>query len=140
MKINLTTDYATRIILYLAEKQDIASSDEISKANGITQQYVLKIMKTLVKTGIVGRKFGVKGGFFYAKKLDEVTLFDIVTTMQGELQLNQCIEDPESCTAEKHGNCPVRDFYKTLQEDIIKSMKSKTIEKLIEESNERKNI
>lgn len=138
MKINITTDYATRIILYLAEKQDIASSNEISKANGITQQYVLKIMKTLVKTGIVGRKFGAKGGFFYAKKLDEVTLFDIVTIMQGDLQLNQCIEDPESCTAEKHGNCAVRDFYKNLQDDIIRDMKSKTIEILLKENNKKR--
>lgn len=132
MKINLTTDYATRIILYLAKKQDIASSDEISKANGITQQYVLKIMKTLVKSGIIEHKFGVKGGFYFNKNPEDVTLYDIVALFQGDLVLNQCIDDAESCTAGKSGNCAVRDFYIQLQDDIINRMKSESVETLLQ--------
>lgn len=134
MKINLTTDYATRIILYLGQKKGIANSDEISKANGITKQYVLKIMKTMVKSGIVGHKFGVKGGFYFAKKPEEVTLYDIVTLMQGDLLLNQCIADSGSCSAGKSGNCAVRDFYSRLQDDITEKMKSKTVKMLLEEN------
>ena len=65
MKLNMTTDYATRILLYLANKSDIANSEEISVNSGISKQYVLKIMNTLVDSGMIDKRRGRKGGVFF---------------------------------------------------------------------------
>lgn len=69
MKLNMTTDYATRILLYLANKSDIANSEEISFNSGISKQYVLKIMNTLVDSGMIDKRRGRKGGYFWVSIL-----------------------------------------------------------------------
>lgn len=43
MQLNVTTDYAIRIILYLALRKEITTSKEIAAAMSIPQNYVLKI-------------------------------------------------------------------------------------------------
>lgn len=43
MQLNVTTDYAIRTVLYLAIKDELATSNEIAMAMGIPPSYVLKI-------------------------------------------------------------------------------------------------
>lgn len=53
MQLNVTTDYAIRIVLYLAIKKEITTSKEIGAAMGIPKNYVLKITHKLVEAGII---------------------------------------------------------------------------------------
>ena len=52
MQLNVTTDYAIRTVLYLAIKDELATSNEIAMAMGIPPSYVLKITSKLVVAGI----------------------------------------------------------------------------------------
>ena len=42
MQLNVTTDYAIRTVLYLAIKDELATSNEIAMAMGIPPSYVFK--------------------------------------------------------------------------------------------------
>lgn len=55
MQLNVTTDYAIRTVLYLAIKDELATSNEIAMAMGIPPSYVLKITSKLVVAGIIKR-------------------------------------------------------------------------------------
>ncbi len=55
MQLNVTTDYAIRIILYLALRKEITTSKEIAAAMSIPQNYVLKITHKLVEAGLIKR-------------------------------------------------------------------------------------
>ena len=49
MQLNITTDYAIRIILALANRDgEVVSSKDISMTMKIPQKYVLKITRSLV--------------------------------------------------------------------------------------------
>lgn len=72
MQLNFTTDYAIRIVLYLAYKGEIASSSEISKKIEMSKSYALKVTKRLFKAGILDRKKGIYGGFFLSKKPEQI--------------------------------------------------------------------
>lgn len=58
MQINITTDYAIRIVLYLAIRKELVSSVDIAYAMGIQPGYVLKITRKLVNAGILLRVVG----------------------------------------------------------------------------------
>ena len=45
MQLKITTDYAVKLVLYLAIKKRIATSHELSEALDIPQSMVLKIGK-----------------------------------------------------------------------------------------------
>ena len=64
MQLNVTTDYAIRTVLYLAIKDELATSNEIAMAMGIPPSYVLKITSKLVVAGIIKRIVGAQGRLF----------------------------------------------------------------------------
>ena len=69
MQLNVTTDYAKigraiRTVLYLAIKDELATSNEIAMAMGIPPSYVLKITSKLVVAGIIKRIVGAQGRLF----------------------------------------------------------------------------
>ena len=63
MQLNVTTDYAIRIVLYLAIKKEITTSKEIGAAMGIPKNYVLKITHKLVEAGIIERLVGAQAEY-----------------------------------------------------------------------------
>lgn len=44
MQFKVTTDYAIRTVLYLATKNEVITSGEISQAMGIPQKYLIKLL------------------------------------------------------------------------------------------------
>ena len=63
MQLKLTTEYAIRIALYLAEQNGVCTSKEIAEYTQISPNYVLKILRVLAKASLVQNHIGVYGGF-----------------------------------------------------------------------------
>ena len=91
MQLNVTTDYAIRIVLYLAIKKEITTSKEIGAAMGIPKNYVLKITHKLVEAGIIERLVGAQGGFSLAQKIDDITLLDILNIMEPTMRVTRFV-------------------------------------------------
>lgn len=91
MQLNLTTDYAIRIILYLCRKDGIVSAREISKTMKISEDYVLKITRKLAKNGLVTSWIGKKGGFSITKPANEINLLTIIKIMESTIKINRCL-------------------------------------------------
>lgn len=88
MRIKTTTNYAIRIVLYLASKQDIATSKEIAEAMNIPVAYELKVTKQLLGAGLIKMYRGVKGGFKLAISPDKLSLFDVINAMDPDFCRN----------------------------------------------------
>lgn len=69
MQINVTTDYAIRIVLYLAIQNKVTTSKDIAMAMGIPKSYIFKITNKLIAAGIIQRIVGAKGGFILTRGL-----------------------------------------------------------------------
>ncbi len=131
MKLNMTTDYATRILLYLANKSDIANSEEISFNSGISKQYVLKIMNTLVDSGMIDKRRGRKGGYFWGKHPEDISLYDIVLLLEGPCGIDEIAENAKDARGDTRPISYVHDFYNSLKQQIICELKSQTLDKII---------
>jgi Rrf2 family nitric oxide-sensitive transcriptional repressor len=59
MRLNLHTDYALRILMYLATKSDQASVDEIAGAYGISRNHLMKVARSLVELQLIEARRGV---------------------------------------------------------------------------------
>jgi Rrf2 family nitric oxide-sensitive transcriptional repressor len=129
-QLNVTTDYSIRIILCLASKDGIVSSREISEKMAIPQKYVLKIMRTFTKAGIVKRYSGAYGGFELIKRKG-LTLYDIMLLVEPTMRINRCMEDDCYCSRNAVPFCPVRKVYTALQAQIDAALSAVTIEDLV---------
>ncbi len=138
IQLNITTDYAIRIVFYLATKNEVVSSKELSENTIITQNMVLKIGRKLQEAGIVKVVSGVQGGFYLGKKPEQIKLLDIINIMESTVKINRCLEADEFCNrkyCDKHitKKCPVRKTYTVIQDTIETQLKGVTLKDLMEE-------
>ncbi len=85
MQLNQSTDYAIRMILYLAQAAQTVPSSKLSAALGISSRYLLQIGARLRDAGMVRVSYGNLGGYVLAKSPREITLLDIITLMEGNI-------------------------------------------------------
>ena len=88
MQLKLTTDYAIRTIVYLATQSGITSVAEIGSKMGISENYLMKVLKALKDAGLVAGYQGKRGGYAISKKPEEISLWDIVEVMEGTTKIN----------------------------------------------------
>jgi len=99
LQIKRETDYAIRCIYYLAGREnDVIMVDEISREMKIPKSFLAKILQKLSKADIVGSNVGVKGGFYLSKRPDQISLYDIITIIEGAVAMNKCTVNKRSCS------------------------------------------
>lgn len=131
MQLKITTDYAVKIVLYLAIERRIITSHELSNALCIPQSMVLKIGRRLSDAEILDISTGVQGGFSLKKNYTEISLMDIIITMESTIKINRCLEEDEFCSREAVPYCTVRQTYRMIQDDLEKRLSKITIHDLI---------
>ena len=113
MQLKLTTDYAIRTVVYLATQSGITSVAEIGSKMGISENYLMKVLKALKDAGLVAGYQGKRGGYAISKKPEEISLWDIVEVMEGTTKINRCLEADGFCS--RHGTqfCAIRRYFGT---------------------------
>jgi len=117
--ITRATEYAIRAVLYMSRQptgQTIYKKD-ICKTQDITPAFLTKIFQPLIKDGIIGSQRGVGGGFFLTRPPAKITLFDIVTSQEGPVYLNQCLIEKGKCDRETF--CPIHSAWSEIRTEFV---------------------
>ena len=134
MDINQATDYGFRAVLYLAGKSrgEVVEAQAIARSEVIPMRYLLKIMPSLIKAGIVRSQRGVGGGYILEKEPRNITLLDIIEAIEGPIRLNRCLIDEAYCS--KHGppECKVHQALADIQRGLEVDFSSYSIEDLLD--------
>ena len=134
MQLKQSTDYAIRIVMYLAEKQQIANSEEISTQMCIPQSVVATLAMPLQKAGILTTQRGTGGGFALGRRPEDISLYAIINAMEGTTRINRCLEPDGFCSRNGVETCPVHKFYTHIQSYLDEAFQDKTIASLMEDA------
>ncbi|MHB9093126.1 MAG: RrF2 family transcriptional regulator [Eubacteriales bacterium] len=126
MNLNQATDYAFRAILYLAgqTRGKVVEAQAIARQQVVPMRFLLKIMPSLIKAGIVKSQRGVGGGYYLAKDPKDITFLDVVEAVEGPIAINRCLVDEKYCS--KHGapTCQVHRALADIQGILVLELKS----------------
>ena len=75
MQLKITTDYAIRIVYYLACRGEVITASELAYELKIPESYIPKITKKLKEANIITACEGIKGGYSLVKKTEDISLF-----------------------------------------------------------------
>lgn len=105
IRINRETDYAVLVLgLMAAEPERRYSAAWLAEERGLPAPVVSKILKTLVRAGLLVSQRGARGGYALARPPEQISLADVVAAMEGPISLTHCIDSgPESC--QYHSGC-----------------------------------
>lgn len=133
MHITLETDYAVRIIDTLGKAQERMSAQEIAEKAYVTLSFALKILRKLVHAGLVRSYKGAQGGYEINKPLNEISLYDIVETIEGPYMLNRCLAEGHVCIRNHDDDpCPYHLAFEALSEDVTQKLKAATMDQFVE--------
>lgn len=134
MILNQATDYAFRAVLYLSLLQpgEIVEAKVISESQNIPLRFLLKILRSLARVGIVKSYQGVGGGYSLGKKPADITLRDVLEAVEGPIRINKCLIDPDYCNKQATPHCPVQCVLASIQQTISQEFDRYNFEQLKE--------
>ena len=125
MQLNITTDYAIRVILYLGShaKNEIVTSLDIAEALNIPHNYLAKVLRKLKEHGLIISISGSKGGYILGKDLETISLSEVLHIMERTMNMNCCLEPAGRCSRSASDSCKVRlhllNAHKMLEKDYF---------------------
>jgi Rrf2 family nitric oxide-sensitive transcriptional repressor len=91
MRLTGYTDYSLRVLMYLGTRQDrLCSVAEISRAYGISQNHLMKVVNGLGKLGYVASARGRTGGIRLAKPADQIPVGQVIRETEDGFDLVDC--------------------------------------------------
>ena len=105
MHITLESDYAVRIVYCLAACRCRKDAKAISEKTGVTLRFSLKILRKLVASGIIKSYKGTQGGYELAKEPDQISLREVIETVEGPVKICRCLGDDFNCNHRESENC-----------------------------------
>jgi FeS assembly SUF system regulator len=128
VRISKLADYAVVVLVRLGAGT-IETTPGIAQATGLPEPTVAKVLKALAGAGLVVSQRGARGGYRLARRLDLVSVAEVVSAIEGPIALTACVEHSASaCEAE--GCCPVRGRWDPVNAAVREALESVTLAQL----------
>lgn len=118
MQLNITTDYAIRIVLYLGQSREKVSAAQIAENMCIPRGYLEKVLRKLKKASYISADLGTRGGYYLNKGLEDITLGELIRTMENTVKINRCLEADAYCNRGAETICKIRRYYAKVQVEM----------------------
>ena len=99
LRISRKIDYGLRAMIYLASvAQDaVVPFREIARQMDVPEDFLAKILKTLVDAGLIRSTRGPHGGYALSRPPAEVSFLDVIEAVEGPVALNVCLDGDDAC-------------------------------------------
>jgi Rrf2 family protein len=134
IRINRKTDYAIRVLLALAKQGDDAMlpTSQIQKEMLIPKALSVRVVAQLAQGGFITTFPGRDGGLKLARPAAQINLRQVVTHMEGEFLVSECLHGGGTCPFDH--SCPVRNRWSRLQTMIQDELENTTFDQLAQEA------
>ena len=82
---------------------------EISEAEALPAAYLEQIMASLRRADLVAGTRGARGGYVLTRSPEQITLTELITALEGPIQLAECPGGPSCCASPE--TCAVREMF-----------------------------
>jgi len=122
-RINRRTDYATRVLLFLARKEDGERhpSAEIQCGALIPRAFMARIVAELAQAGLVTTYPGRDGGLTLSRPAEQISLRDMLLASEVPLRTSTCLDGGDK-PSPLEAACPVRRCWGRLQVLILREL------------------
>ncbi|ACB75710.1 RrF2 family transcriptional regulator [Opitutus terrae] len=86
MKISTKVDYACRVLAELARLHgsgELAQIEHLARVEKLPPNFLAQILSELRNGGLITSRRGIQGGYALARPPDQISLYDIITLIDG---------------------------------------------------------
>jgi Rrf2 family transcriptional regulator, cysteine metabolism repressor len=140
MKLSTKGKYGVRAVFEIARRygKGPITIKEIADRQGISFSYLEQILHKLGKAGVIESVRGPAGGYLLARKPSDLTIGDIVRTLEGPIALSHCLEPGEYEECSQTEDCVARMVWAQVGAKIEEALDSITFDDLLRQQPELK--
>ena len=122
MKLSTRTRYGLRAMLELSlrETTEPVDSRAIAASQGLSKRYLDNIIASLRRAGLVQSVRGASGGYRLSRAPETIRIDEIVTVLEGGLDLVRCDDQPGGC--ERFGRCATQEVWRRCSDAVRREM------------------
>ena len=103
MRLTTLTDYALRLLMYVAQQPDrLCTIAEVAQVYGISEAHLMKVTHLLGQQGWITTVRGKGGGMRLAHAPQDIGLGAVVRGMEPDFALVECFTTGNHCTLTGH--------------------------------------
>ncbi len=127
LRISRKIDYGLRAMIYLASisHEAIVPFREIARQMMVPEDFLAKILKTLVDEGLVKSTRGPHGGYALAKPASDISFLDVIEAVEGPIAINVCLDGDDPCG--KAEACTMVGVWRLGQEKMLEVYREKKL-------------
>ncbi|MFO7610165.1 MAG: Rrf2 family transcriptional regulator [Candidatus Krumholzibacteriia bacterium] len=131
MKVNTKVRYGLRAILQVADAwgRDPVPVSAISQTQEISGKYLEQVIGALRRAELVTSRKGVRGGYTLARDPKDISLWEIITALDSQTALVDCVLEPEVC--DRSDDCLTRSIWTLLSRRMEEFWSSFTLADLL---------
>ena len=136
MRLSTKSRYGLRALFDIAYNSGTlpAQIQDISRRQEISPRYLEQIFQSFKKAGILKSKRGPQGGYFLARKPEEITVREILVAAEGDTLLVDCTGEGKRKKAECSfdGSCVTQTVWRDACEKLNEYFSGVTLKTLCE--------
>jgi len=119
LRISRKIDYGLRAMIYLASisPEAVVPFREIARQMMVPEDFLAKILKTLVDQGLVRSTRGPHGGYALGKPATDISFLEVIEAVEGPIAINVCLDGEDPCA--KAEFCTMVDVWREGQEKML---------------------
>lgn len=125
--ISSSSKYALKALLSLAQAEagEFHRVEDLSRKAGVPGPYLSKLLKQLVKKGLVISRRGIQGGVQLNPKLKKLTFFEVCDALEDPIINKYCFLSKTSCNSSSP--CPLHSRWGAIREGLHKFLKESRV-------------
>jgi len=131
LRISRKIDYGLRAMIYLASipSDAVVPFREIARQMMVPEDFLAKILKTLVDQGMARSARGPHGGYALARPSSDISFLDVIEAVEGPIAINVCLDGEDPCG--KMSACTMVSVWRKGQERMLDVYRQTKLSELV---------
>jgi len=129
VRLSKLADYAVVVLLRLGTGATVQTASGLAVVTGIPEPTVAKVLKLLAGGRLAVSSRGARGGYRLARPLDQVSVAEVITVIDGPIALTACVEGATT-SCEVSRICAVRGRWAVVNDAVRRALEAISLAEL----------
>ena len=130
MRLTMMTDYAMRLLMYVAQHPDrLCTIAEVARVYDVSEAHLMKVTHQLGLNGWIETVRGKGGGMRLAHPPEKINLGAVVRSMESDFQLTECFGTGNQCSLT--GSCRLTGIVDEALQGFLRAFDAHTLADIV---------
>ena len=131
IRLSRLADYGIVLMTQLAARPGVlTTAPELALTSGLPVPTVSKVLKAIAQDGLLESQRGTKGGYALVRPAGEISVADIIRSLEGPIALTECTE-AEGGSCEIEPSCPTRTNWVRINDAVIGALEGISLSEMM---------